>query len=152
MLRAGDHAPDLSLPDQHGRMVRLSELRGRGNAVVFFYPKADTAVCTVEACSFRDHYEEFMSADTVVIGISADDGDAQLRFAQRWQLPFPLLSDRAGVARKAFGVGRWMGAFRNRITFVIDREGMVRHVVAARFNAHRHVHEALASLRDQRSL
>lgn len=147
MLKPGNQAPEVALDDQHGAPFRLSALRGRKNAVLFFYPKDETAICTKEACAFRDSYADFMAADTVVIGISDDDTASHRGFAQHWRLPFTLLSDVEGRARKAFGVGRWLGLLRGRATFVIDRQGVVRAVIDDRFNAERHVRDALAALR-----
>lgn len=149
MLKPGSQAPEIALDDQDGRPFRLSDLRGRRNAVVFFYPKDDTAICTKEACGFRDRYADLTAHDTEVIGIS-DDGQASHRaFADRWRLPFTLLSDPEGRARKAYGVDRWLGLLRGRMTFVIDREGIVRAVIDDRFQADRHVQGALAAIRDQ---
>ena len=151
MLRPGDAAPEVALTDQHGRPFRLSALRGR-NVVLFFYPRANTLVCTKEACSFRDRYEEFAAADTEVVGISRDAQDTQFRFAQRWDLPFVLLCDTEAAAERAFGVGKWMGLLRDRITFVIDRSGIIVAVIEGRFLAEHHVREALKALAGQRSL
>ena len=146
MLKPGDQAPEFELPDQHGRMFRLSDLRGQSNAVLFFYPKANTAVCTLEACAFRDAFEEFASHDSTVVGISHDDRDAQFRFAQRWRLPYTLLCDTEGKAETAFGLSRWLGLLRNRVTFVIDKQGLVQAVIHGRFQAEHHVREALKAL------
>lgn len=152
MLGPGDLAPEVDLNDQHGRPIRLSSLRGRKNVVLFFYPRANTAVCTKEACSFRDHFAEFVASDTEVIGISADGQDAQSRFARQWALPFILLCDTEDVAARAFGIRRWLGILRNRITFVIDRSGRITAVITGRFLAEHHVREALTALRHQRSV
>jgi thioredoxin-dependent peroxiredoxin len=150
MLKAGNPAPELELFDQHGNPFRLSQLRGK-NVVLFFYPKADTLICTKEACSFRDHLEEFAAHDTEVVGISNDPQDAQFRFAKRWSLPFRLLCDTENKAAKVFGITKWLGLVANRVTFVIDRTGQIRSVIEARFEAERHVREALAAL-DQRKV
>lgn len=147
MLKPGSLAPEVALDDQHGTPFRLSALRGRKNAVLFFYPKDETAICTKEACAFRDSYADFMATDTEVVGISDDDMASHRGFAQHWRLPFTLLSDVEGRARKAFGVGRWLGLLRGRATFVIDKQGVVRAVIEDRFNAERHVRDALAALR-----
>lgn len=147
MLKPGSLAPEVALADQHGTPFRLSALRGHKNAVLFFYPKDETAICTKEACAFRDSYADFMATDTEVVGISDDDTASHRGFAQHWRLPFTLLSDVEGRARKAFGVGRWLGLLRGRATFVIDKQGVVRAVIEDRFNAERHVRDALAALR-----
>jgi thioredoxin-dependent peroxiredoxin len=149
MLKPGSPAPEVVLHDQHGRVFRLSLLHGSKNAVLFFYPKDETAICTKEACAFRDSYEAFVASDTVVIGISDDDVASHQGFAEHWRLPFTLLSDTDGRARKAFGVDRWLGLLRGRATFVIDKQGIIRAVVNDRFSAERHVNDALAAIRDQ---
>jgi thioredoxin-dependent peroxiredoxin len=146
MLEPGSLAPDIVLNDRYGTVFRLSDLRGRKNVVLFFYPKADTFVCTKEACAFRDHFEEFVSADSEVIGISADDREHQARFAERWSLPFNLLCDTHGLAAEAFGVTKWFGLLKDRVTFVIDKSGVVRAVITGRFGAEHHVREALKAL------
>lgn len=150
MLKAGSPAPEVALDDQHGRPFRLSSLRGHRNVVLFFYPKDGTSICTKEACAFRDSYADFVRHDTEVIGISDDDAASHQGFAQHWRLPFTLLSDVGGQARKAFGVDRWLGLLPGRATFVIDKAGIVRAVVNDRFRAERHVREALQALRDER--
>ena len=151
MLKPGDPAPEIDLRDQHGKRFTLSSLRGRKNAVLFFYPRANTAVCTMEACAFRDRFEAFATRDTEVIGISKDSQQDQYRFATQQKLPFVLLCDTREEAVRAFGIGRWMGLLRNRVTFVIDRSGTIKAVIRGRFLAEHHVREALRAL-DQRSL
>lgn len=143
----GDVAPDFELPDQNGNLVRLSAFRGSKNVVVFFYPKAGSPGCTAEACSFRDQFEDFVDAGAEVIGISTDPVHAQAAFASRNRLPFTLLADTNGEVTKAFGVPNWMGLFRGRTTYVIDREGIVRHVFNSQIQIHDHVKEALKTLR-----
>lgn len=150
MLKPGDRAPDITLPDQHGRPFRLADLRGRKNAVLFFYPRADSAVCTLEACAFRDSHEAFDAADTEVIGISSDAQDEQYRFAVKRRLPYTLLCDTDGVALRAFDVGKWLGLIKNRVTFVIDKQGLVTAAIEGRFLADHHVREALKALGQRR--
>lgn len=147
MLTPGNQAPEVVLSDQQGKRFRLSDLRGHKSVVLFFYPKADTTVCTMQACSFRDHFEEFAAIGTEVVGISTDDQDTQFRFAKKWELPFTLLCDTDEVAARAFGVSKWLGIIKNRITFVIDRSGIVRAVIEGRFRSEGHVREALKALR-----
>jgi peroxiredoxin Q/BCP len=150
MLRPGDNAPDLDLHDAAGRSFSLSKLRGLKNVVVFFYPKDGTYMCTREACAFRDRFEEFVAAGAVVVGISDDDASSHERFAERYDLPYTLLTDTGGIARKAYGVSGLLGLLKGRATFVIDRKGVIQHVVRETFNAQAHVDEALEALRDQR--
>jgi thioredoxin-dependent peroxiredoxin len=141
-LRVGDAAPEFELADQEGQPVRLSQFRGR-NVVLFFYPKDDTSGCTIEACRFRDEFERFTDAVTEVIGISDDSSDSHTRFRSKYKLPFTLLSDRGGKVRKLFGVKKTFGIIPGRVTFVIDREGVVRHVFSSQTSPARHVEEAL---------
>ena len=146
-IGVGDRAPDFSLPSQTGEAVRLSDFLGHKAVVLFFYPKDGTAVCTKEACSFRDAYEDFFQAGAVVIGVSSDSAKKHQAFASGHRLPFLLLSDAGGELRKAFGVPRTLGFLPGRVTYVIDKDGVVRHVFNSQFAADRHVSEALAVVR-----
>lgn len=146
-VAAGDTAPDFELPDADGRAVRLADFRGRKAVVLYFYPKDDTPGCTKEACSFRDHYEDFTEAGAEVIGVSSDGGASHRGFASKHRLPFTLLSDAGGVVRKRWGVPATLGLLPGRVTFVIDRDGVVRHVFNSQLAAAQHVREALAALR-----
>ena len=146
-IQVGDRAPDFSLPSQTGQMVSLAEFRGRKAVVLFFYPKDGTAICTKEACSFRDSYEDFVQAGAVVIGVSADSAERHQAFASGHRLPFLLAADEDGGLRKSFGVRKTLGFLPGRVTYVIDKEGIVRHVFNAQLAADRHVSEALAVVR-----
>lgn len=145
-VRVGQRAPDFTLPSQSGEMVRLADRIGRKAIVLYFYPRDETAGCTAEACAFRDSYEVFTDAGAEVIGVSSDSIDAHQRFAARLRLPFTLLSDRDGAVRERYGVAKWLGLFPGRVTFVIDRAGIVRHVFSSQLEATRHVQDALAAL------
>ena len=143
----GDPAPDLSMSTHTGEQISLGDYRGKHPVVVFFYPKDGTAVCTKEACSFRDAYEDFTQAGAVVIGISSDTAARHQSFAEKHGLPFLLVSDQDGDARRAFGVPTTLGVFPGWVTYVIDREGIVRHIFSSQFAADRHVQEALDVVR-----
>jgi len=145
-IATGSKAPDITLPDQDGNPVRLSDLRGRW-VVVYFYPADDTPGCTAESCSFRDSYEEFVDAGATVVGISSDSVESHKRFATKHHLPFTLLADADGTARRAFGVGRTLGLLPGRVTFVIDPEGVIRSSFSSQFRPTRHIDEALAVIR-----
>ena len=146
-LRVGQEAPDFTLPDRTGTMVRLSELRGRKAVVLYFYPKDDTPGCTKESCAFRDSYQDFQDAGAEVIGVSGDGAASHERFAAKHRLPFILLSDRGGQVRAKYGVPATLGLLPGRVTFVIDRDGIVRHVFNSQFQPTQHIAEALAALR-----
>jgi peroxiredoxin Q/BCP len=145
-LQTGQRAPDFELPDQHGTPVRLSSFRGQCPVVLFFYPKDDTTGCTIEACSFRDQLPRFDSLGAKVIGISSDSSASHLRFAQKHDLPYTLLSDPGGKVKKMFGVSNTLIFIPGRVTFVIDREGIVRHVFSSQTQFQQHISEALRAL------
>jgi thioredoxin-dependent peroxiredoxin len=143
-LEPGDRMPDLTLPGPAGQAVRLHEYVGKKTLVVYFYPKDETPGCTAEACGFRDAYQDFTSAGAEVIGISADSVASHEAFASHHRLPFVLLSDPDGAARTGFGVKKTFGLLPGRVTFVVDREGIIRHVFESQLRAGKHVREALA--------
>lgn len=146
-LTVGEAAPELTLPNHDGTPVKLSSLWASGPLVLFFYPKDETYGCTKEACSFRDEHQSFADAGATVAGVSGDDAESHRRFRQNHSLPFVLLSDRDGTARASFGVRPLLG-LEGRVTFVIDRGGIVRDVFASRVQFHRHADRALAAVRD----
>jgi peroxiredoxin Q/BCP len=142
----GSTAPDFELPDQNGKPVRLSRFRGVNAVVVYFYPKDDTGGCTLQACRFRDDIARFQAAGAEVLGISDDSSESHRKFASKYNLPFTLLSDKGGVVRKLYGVKKTFGLIPGRVTFVIDRKGIIRRVFSSQSQPARHVDEALAVL------
>jgi peroxiredoxin Q/BCP len=134
MIEAGHYAPDFTLPDQDGEPVVLSELRGQ-TVVLYFYPKADTPGCTTQACGVRDHLPDYNDAGAVVLGVSPDPVKAVKKFHDKQGLNFSLLADEDHAVCEAYGVwveksmaGKtYWGA--QRATFVIDSEGVIRHVI-----------------------
>jgi len=145
-LSVGDVAPDFTLLDQRGRPVRLHDLTETKNVALYFYPKDATPGCTIEARSFRDAYTEFAEADTEVVGISSDSVKSHERFAANERIPFLLLSDRDGAVRKLYGVERTLGVLPGRVTYVIARGGVIRHVYNSQLRVTRHSREALQAL------
>ena len=139
----GDKAPDFTLPDQSNHPIHFADLIGKGVTVLYFYPWDFTPGCTTEACAFRDSYEAFKDAGATVVGVSADSPESHQDFATRYALPFVLLSDRRGDVQKAYGLHKTFGLIPERVTFVIDRQGVVRHIFSSQRNAERHVSEAL---------
>jgi peroxiredoxin Q/BCP len=146
-IRAGDVAPDFTLPRQDGTPVRLQDLLQKGAVVLYFYPKDDTPGCTVEACSFRDAYEDFKDAGAEVVGISSDSAEKHRAFADKHRLPFTLVADEGGKVRKSYGVPSTFGLLPGRVTYVIDGQGLVQHVFNSQLNAARHVREALEAIK-----
>ncbi len=146
-VRVGDLAPDFTLPDQLGEPVRLGQLVGKKNVVLYFYPRDATPGCTAEARAFRDAYDTFAAADTEVVGVSSDSIQSHKRFAAKHQLQFKLLSDRDGAVRALYGVERTLGILPGRVTYVIDRDRVVQHVYSSQLAARRHVREARQALR-----
>jgi peroxiredoxin Q/BCP len=152
-LKDGAKAPDFTLPDQDGNPVNLYELLKSGPAVVYFYPKAFTTVCTAEACSFRDNFETFASSGAQIVGISGDDVETQKAFHTKHQLSYPVLSDPDKAVYNSFGLRNGGGfklawAMNDRVTFVIDQDGIVRHHSTGMFDADGHVEESLKTVKD----
>lgn len=146
MLSTGTQAPDLELADQHGAPFRLSDAWRANNVVLFFYPKAGTAVCTKEACAFRDAFADLQARNAVVIGISKDGSEAQRAFASQWKLPFTLLADTAGKAHKAFEVNSLFGLIPGRMTYVIAKGGSIISAHSGLLESDAHVQHALDTL------
>lgn len=130
MIKIGDTAPEFTLPDQEGKMHSLSDYKGK-KVLVYFYPKDDTPGCTTEACNFRDGYEDFQKMGLVILGVSKDSIKSHKKFADKFSLPFPLLSDESGEmvekydswGKKKFMGREYLGIFRN--SFLIDEEGKI---------------------------
>ena len=142
-LKIGDKIPSFTLLNQEGKEVKSAELVGKANLVIYFYPKDDTPGCTKEACSFRDNFEEFTDLGAQVIGISADSPKSHTKFASKYNLPFTLLSDNKNEVRKAFGVkGSLFGLLPGRVTYIVDKRGVVQYIFDSQFNALQHVSNA----------
>jgi peroxiredoxin Q/BCP len=147
-VKVGDKAPDFTLPSQMGDNVTLSEYQGKKNVVLYFYPKDETRGCTREACEFRDRYDVFTGLGAEVLGVSSDTLESHKSFATHHGLPFLLLSDEDGKVRKLYGVPSSMGIIPGRVTFIIDKKGVVRHVFSSQFQPEKHIEEALKVLKE----
>jgi peroxiredoxin Q/BCP len=147
-VEVGDKAPDFTLPSQLGDNVTLSEYFGKKNVVLFFYPKDESPGCTREACTFRDNYEELTSLGAEVIGISSQSVESHRSFATHHGLPFILLSDGENKVRQLYGVHSTMGIVPGRVTYIIDKKGVVRHVFSSQTQAEKHVEEAIKTLKE----
>ena len=147
MLKVGEKAPDFEATTAQGDRVKLSDFVGKKNLVLFFYPKDDSPGCTREACYFRDTKAEFEKKDTVILGVSLDTEASHQRFQEKHSLNFPLISDRGKELSRMFGVLRLGGLLLlKRVTFVIDREGIIREVIRSETDMHTHVDKALEAL------
>jgi len=146
-IEIGSKAPEFSLPDQRGRRINLTDYLGKTNLVVYFYPKDESFGCTKEACSFRDNYEVFKEAGAEVIGISSDDIASHQAFAANHKLPFILLSDKDRTVAEKYGVGKSLGVLPGRVTFVIDKQGIVRMMFSSQLNFEKHITEAIETLK-----
>jgi peroxiredoxin Q/BCP len=146
--RFGEQAPDFTLLRPDGTPVHLADLIAKKVLVLFFYPRDETAGCTIEACAFRDAYQDFVAAGAEVVGVSRDDGPSHLRFAAAHALPFPLLTDPDGAAHQRYGVKSHLGGIvLDRTTFIIDRAGIVRLVFSSKLRFAAHAGNALALVR-----
>jgi peroxiredoxin Q/BCP len=143
-VKVGEVAPDFTLPNQDGKPVTLSSLRGK-IVILYFYPKDFTSGCTKEACHFRDAYEGFTEANAEVVGVSGDSVESHKRFIDQNLLPFTLLSDESGDVKKLYGVAGHL--FPGRVTFVVDKEGIIRHVFSSQTDMKAHIEEALKVLK-----
>ena len=134
MLEVGIKAPDFSLLDKDGNIVRLSDFQGK-KVVLYFYPKDNTPGCTRQACAFAASYEQFRALDVAVIGISKDSVASHLKFAQKYDLPFVLLSDPELQAIQAYGVWQEKKLYGKvsmgvvRTTYIIDEQGSIEKVM-----------------------
>ena len=147
-VSVGDKAPDFTLPSQMGDNVTLSEYLGKKNVVLYFYPKDETLGCTREACSFRDSYQELTSLGAEVLGVSGQSVESHKSFATHYGLPFILLADEDNNVRKLYGVPSSMGFLPGRVTSILDKQGVVRHIFNSQTQTQRHVEEAKAALKE----
>lgn len=151
MLNVGEDAPDFTVSDHGGETVTLSGLRGK-TVVLFFYPKADTPGCTVEACSFRDKKTDYDTDDVMILGISPDTPKAQSQFAEKFDLPYRLLADADHAIAESYGVWaeksmygkKYMGI--ERTTFVIGKDGKLTHIFS-KVKPDNHADEVLAAIK-----
>ena len=146
-LQSGDKIPNFSSVDTNGNLFDSNQIIGKKAVVIYFYPKDNTHVCTVQACSFRDQYEEFKTLGAEVIGVSSDSLQSHQKFASRYNLPFILLSDADKKLRKLFGVPNdLLGLLPGRVTYVADKDGIVRLVFNS-MSGKIHIEKALEILK-----
>lgn len=146
MLTPNTKAPLFSLKDQDGNLVELKSFLGKKTIVLFFYPQDETPGCTAEACSFRDNYIGFQAHNAQVIGISSDSEASHQQFRAKHTLPYPLLSDPNGEVALSYGVKKRFGFLKDRVSFVIDPEGVIRHAYSSQLQVHKHIDECLRAV------
>jgi thioredoxin-dependent peroxiredoxin len=142
MLKVGTAAPDFDVTASSGQRLRLGDFLGNRNVVLFFYPKDFTTICTVEACGFRDMYEQITEKGAEVIGISLDTDDSHRRFAAEHRVKFPLVSDRDRSLTRSYGAIssiRSLLGLAKRLTFVIDKKGTIAGVFEGELSARPHL-------------
>ena len=124
----GEVAPDFDLPAHPTGRVRLADYRGKSNVILAFYPKDDTPGCTREMCAFSADLAQFAGLGTVVFGVSVDDTSSHANFTEKYNLAIPLLSDVGGKVAATYGAAQLGADYADRVLFVIDKQGVVRHV------------------------
>jgi len=150
-VQVGDDAPDFTLMDNKGQNITLSKLLdGKHHIIVYFYPKAFTPGCTMEACSFRNNYESFEATHTIILGISRDTPSTLEDFVQKYKLPFHLLSDPQKEVQKLYGVdGSFYGLIPGRKTFLIGLDGKVIYIHDGLMAAEGHVTACLKFVQEK---
>ena len=143
-VNVGDKAPLFEGMTDSGEKISLSNLIGSKNVVLYFYPKDDTPGCTTEACGFRDSWEKILSMDATVIGVSSQSVESHKEFKRKHTLPFPLVSDPDNAIRKMYGATGFL--IPPRVTFIIDKQGVVRYIINSQLNITKHLSEALQTL------
>jgi len=146
-VEVGDKAPEFTLKNEKGENVSLRDFIGKKAVVLYFYPKDDSPGCTKEACAFRDNYEAFKDAGAEVMGVSSQSEESHSIFSLKFNLPFTLLVDEGARVRKLYGVPSSLGMIPGRVTYVIDKEGIVRHIFSSQTNIEGHVNETLKVLK-----
>jgi thioredoxin-dependent peroxiredoxin len=147
-IEVGSKVPDFSLNDQYGKRFHLATHLGKHNLVIFFYPKDDTPGCTKEACTFRDMYMDFTDAGAEIIGISSDSRKSHSEFSAKHKLPYSILSDENQEVQHLFGVPRnLLGLLPGRVTYVIDKQGIVRYIFNSQTQAEKHARESIRILK-----
>ena len=147
-IQKGSIIPTFALPDQNGNLFDIRSVLGKKNLVIYFYPKDDSPGCTKQACTFRDQFEVFREADAEIIGISSDDVESHKKFAETYRLTYTLLSDTEGKVRKLFDVpSDLFGLLPGRVTYIVNKQGIVIHTFDSQLQTEKHIEEALAALK-----
>jgi peroxiredoxin Q/BCP len=146
-VKEGDSAPDFAGPTYDGSTLGLKDFVGKKNVVLYFYPKDDTPGCTKEACSFRDNLDSVRRMGAEIIGVSLDSVESHKKFAAKYNLAFPLISDKAKRIAEAYGVLKDNGTSASRVTFIIDKAGKVAKIFP-KVDVTKHTEEVVAALKE----
>jgi peroxiredoxin Q/BCP len=143
-ITIGSNCPEFTLLNQEGKEVNIQDFIGTKNIIIYFYPKDNTPGCTKEACSFRDSMQDLNNLDCEVFGISADSVSSHKAFSERFRLTFNLLSDENNLIRKQFKVPtNLFGIIPGRVTYIINKEGKVIHIINSQTNPEKHIKETI---------
>jgi peroxiredoxin Q/BCP len=143
-ITIGDTCPTFILLNQEGKEINIQDFIGTKNIIIYFYPKDNTPGCTKEACSFRDAMQDLNNLNCEVFGISADSVSSHKAFAERFRLTFNLLSDENNSVRKQFKVpANLFGLIPGRVTYIINQEGKVIHIINSQTNPEKHINETI---------
>jgi len=146
-VKEGETAPDFEGPTADGTRLGLRDFLGRRDVVLYFYPKDDTPGCTRESCSFRDNLEQIRAIGAEIIGVSLDSTDSHKRFATKYGLQFPLISDKGKNIATAYGVLKDTKISVNRVTFIIDKKGKIAKIFP-KVDVTKHTEEVVAALKE----
>lgn len=146
-VKVGDRAPDFEGPTISGSKLSLKDFLGKKNVVLYFYPKDDTPGCTREACSFRDNIQAIRDIGAEIVGVSLDSIQSHDKFTSKFNLPFPLISDKDKHIATAYGVLRDTGISTNRVTFIIDKNGKIAKIFP-KVDVSLHTNEVIAALKE----
>jgi peroxiredoxin Q/BCP len=148
MLQARQTAPDFEATLDDGSKFKLSDYRGHKNVVLYFYPADFTSGCTAQACSFRDNYSAIAELDAIVVGVSRDSAERHSAFKAKYHIEYPIITDPGGVLAKLFEVTSSLPAMRPRITYVIDKAGVIRSASRHDIAIGRHLSDTLKALEE----
>jgi len=146
-IEIGDQVPNFSLKDQNNKTFNIADNIGKP-MVVYFYPKDDTPGCTKQACKFRDEFEKFTDLGTLVIGVSADNIESHKKFEEKYNLPFILLADTENEVRSLFGVPKNLFLIPGRVTYVIDKRGVIQYIFNSQLGIEKHIGNSLQKLKE----
>jgi peroxiredoxin Q/BCP len=145
-VKVGDTAPDFEGPTADGTRLGLKDFVGRKNVVLYFYPKDDTPGCTKEACTFRDNIAPIRAMGAEILGVSLDSTNSHKKFAEKYGLNFPLISDKEKHIATTYGVLKDTRTSTNRVTFIIDKNGRIAHIFP-KVDVTKHTEEVVAALK-----